>query len=223
MAFSGQIWSSKQIRECDDDVPASIKIVMRWISSFIANPHENLGRTGAVCPYVPPALKMDSMWLTHCDRGYSSEEEMCQTVMDCLNLFQELDREGEAHLFKALVVIFPEISHDLASSLIGRVQKSMKPTIVRAGMMLGEFFDGNDSPGLYNAELRPLRSPIPLFVYRRLVVNDLRFLTKSTDQPEHRVDFLLSYLRVLSDRLPPEIEREARAALAIAKSEIDPQ
>lgn len=52
----------------------------------------------------------------------------------------------------------------------------MKPSFVEAGMMLGEFYSENESPGLYNPDFRPLRSPIPLFVYRRLVPNDLVFL-----------------------------------------------
>ncbi len=221
MIFHGQVWSSGIIRD-SDDIPLTIRIVMHWISSFVAKPHGKLGRTGAVCPYVPPALKISTLWLTVVDRDYLSEEEMCQTVTEYLTVYHGLEpRGGEGKQFKTLVVIFPKITHERALSLVAGAQRIMKPTIVGEGLMLGEFFEGNDSRGLYNPDFHPLRSPIPLFVYRQLVPNDLVFLTKPSDPPEHRIQFLLSYLNLLADRLPPELATEAQTALAVARSEIN--
>ncbi len=67
---------------------------MRWLSTFVAKPQ---GRTGAVCPFVPPALRISGLWSTVCDRDRSSsKDEMCKTVSECLivSKFGSVGRRG---------------------------------------------------------------------------------------------------------------------------------
>ncbi|HKR60223.1 MAG TPA: hypothetical protein VJS64_10860, partial [Pyrinomonadaceae bacterium] len=45
---------TKQLAKTD---LAALRTVADWIKSFIARPHKDLGRDGAVCPFVPEALE----------------------------------------------------------------------------------------------------------------------------------------------------------------------
>ena len=46
------------------------------------------------------------------------------------------------------------------------------------GKMIGFFHPGNDDPGVWNPDFRPLRSPLPLIVIRHLVMSDAPFVAK---------------------------------------------
>jgi hypothetical protein len=215
-----RIWSPEEIGR-SEDVPAPLKIVMGWVNSYIIKPHHELGRTGVVCPYVPPSLKMNSLWLAVAQDIPHSETEMCAIVDIYKELYQSLEPcTSKAKELKTLILIFPDITHQEAHSLIGGVHSAMKPSIVESGLMLGEFYAENESPGLYNSQFRPLRSPIPLLIYRQLVPNDLVFLTKPSDPPERRVQFILAYLRFMGDKLPPERICDAQTALAAAQLQV---
>jgi hypothetical protein len=41
----------------------ALRAVTAWIEDFVARPHEDLGRTGAVCPFVPGSLERSTLWL----------------------------------------------------------------------------------------------------------------------------------------------------------------
>jgi Domain of unknown function (DUF6875) len=37
--------------------------VAGWIKTFVVKPHQDLGRAGPVCPFVPGALERKTLWL----------------------------------------------------------------------------------------------------------------------------------------------------------------
>jgi hypothetical protein len=78
--------------------------------------------------------------------------------------------------------------------LIDVSKERLKPLFVNDGLMLGEFHELNESPGLHNPDFRPLRSPIPLLAIRRMVYSDIVFLNRPSDPPERRIRFLEAYL-----------------------------
>ena len=41
----------------------ALHAVAEWIQTFVARPHEDLGRAGPVCPFVPGALERKTLWL----------------------------------------------------------------------------------------------------------------------------------------------------------------
>ena len=64
-------------------------------------------------------------------------------------------------------------------------------------LMLGQFHPLPPAePGLWNADFRPLRSPVPLLAIRHMVPTDLPFLTSDRR-------FVESYREVFGDSLPP--------------------
>lgn len=43
------------------DVGNALDSVDEWMDSYITQPHEQLGRSGAVCPFVMPARRADAV------------------------------------------------------------------------------------------------------------------------------------------------------------------
>ena len=41
----------------------ALRAVADWIKAFVVNPHKDLGRAGAVCPFVPGSLERKTLWL----------------------------------------------------------------------------------------------------------------------------------------------------------------
>jgi hypothetical protein len=44
---------TRELAESDLD---ALRAVADWLKTFVARPHKDLGRAGAVCPFVPGAL-----------------------------------------------------------------------------------------------------------------------------------------------------------------------
>jgi hypothetical protein len=46
----------------DSDLGA-LRAVAGWITTFVVRPHQDLGRAGTVCPFVPGSLERKVLWL----------------------------------------------------------------------------------------------------------------------------------------------------------------
>lgn len=176
-----EIWSfAEAYKTAPDATP--LKIIADWICSYIVKPHLNLGRPGAVCPFVPHSVEIKALWLTVVSESVNSELEMCQIIKRYMGIYELLEpNTGDDKLFKTLILILPKITRQQSCCMVEQAKDAMKPDFVHAGLMLGEFFTDSASPGLHNPDFHPLCSPIPLFVYRQLVPDDLVFLTRNSD------------------------------------------
>ena len=74
-----------------------------------------------------------------------------------------------------------------------------KPFYVRQGLMLGEFHNRNNSPGLRNKNFYPLRTPLPCLAIRHMVPTDIAFLDVDSYELDLRIAFLQSFLKVFGD------------------------
>lgn len=193
-----------------------------WVKNFLAKPHPNLGRPGAVCPFAPRALKLNTVWLAEIRTEGMSQAQIEQIVYRYRDQFLELEpNSGEQAFYKAIILVFPDVSEEDAPELIDGIQQKLKPFFVEQGLMIGEFHQRNETPGLHNPNFRPLRSPIPMLAIRFMAETDLPFLERLTDEPQLRVRYLQAYL----DRMEPIIKDEqklskARQALALAQSQL---
>ncbi len=125
-------------------------------------------------------------------------------------------------LYKAILLIFPDISGLLEqTALVDRIQQQLKPFFVEEGLMIGEFHEHNESPGLHNPDFRPLRSPIPMLAIRFMTEPDLPFLSRSSDDPQVRIRYLNAYLQQISaTNKDSKAFATAHAALQIAQSQV---
>lgn len=206
---------------CEKADLEALRLTVEWMRSFLAKPHPNLGRTGPVCPFVPISISLDTIHLACLHTSADAEPEVIEDVVDRFrDIFLELEpKVGEGAINKSLMMVFPHIPLDQAGRLIDAVQQRLKPRFTRYGLMLGEFHELNETPGLRNPEFRPLRSPLCMLVIRYMVESDLPFLERPNDPAGTRVGFLRSYLRRLGGKVS---ERKLDLAIdALIDAEIE--
>src|SRR5262245_25633057 len=76
-------------RDCDPASP--LGRVVSWIRGFLARPHPQLGRPGLVCPFVPAALKLDTIRLAEMPDTTASFERLSAIITEYRNVFLETE------------------------------------------------------------------------------------------------------------------------------------
>ncbi|WP_334830181.1 DUF6875 domain-containing protein [Nostoc sp.] len=213
-----QLYTTLEIEQLKqhEDFPYLLEIT-EWVKNFLGRPHPNLGRPGAVCPFVPYSLKSNSIRLAVIRTKDLYPEQLAEVVGHYRNIFLGMEvKEQELAINKAFLIIFPDIDEG-AYQVIDNVQQKLKPLFVESGLMIGEFHKRNESPGLHNPNFRPLRSPIPLLAIRFMVEADLPFLLSQTD-PHLRIRYLEAYLKNFGHKFTDETKfKNAVLALALAR------
>ena len=158
-------------------------IISNWTRDYLAQPHSNLGRPGPVCPFTPEALLRDTLHIKVVRFVSDPSREIEQAVIAAQQAFMDLEPAGEGAIYKAILLVFPDVALADAPVLIDATKERLKPSFVNSGLMLGEFHESNVGPGLHNDQFQPLRSPIPMLVIRFMVSSDLVFLNRESDPP----------------------------------------
>lgn len=188
----------------------NILSVISWIRSFIAKPNAELGRQGAVCPFMARALNSDSIFFKSIDFSSLSKENLDDFIRDHAEIFlNTAPTQGKARLNKAIVLLFDNLPENSAREIIEETQCRLKPFFVERGLMLGEFHQNHQGEGIHNKDFRPLQSPVPLLIVRHLIPSDIIFLNRKSDSASRRVHFISSYLRMFQNTLPSKLNQIA--------------
>jgi hypothetical protein len=218
-----QLYTPLEIEQLQDGQDLSHLIeIKEWVKNFLGKPHPNLGRPGAVCPFVPRSLRSNSIRLTVIRTKDLYPEQVENLVRHYRDIFIGTEyQDEELPINKAFLLIFPDIDIEDACELIDSIQQKLKPLFVESGLMIGEFHKRNESPGLHNPYFRPLRSPIPLLAIRFMVEADLPFLQNPAD-PHLRIRYLEAYLKRFGGNFTDETKfKNASQALALAKKQVE--
>jgi hypothetical protein len=217
-----QTYTPVELNQIQQDLPYLTE-TMNWVENFLAKPHPDLGRAGPVCPFLPRALKLNTIRLAAIRAKNLDQQHIEEIVKSYRNFFLEMKpEEGEVALYKAIILIFPDVNIEDAFKLIDGVQKKLKPFFVEGGLMLGEFHKRNESPGLHNPNFRPLRSPIPMLGIRFMMESDLPFLQLMSDEPYLRIRYLEAYLQRMGNVIKDETKlSKARQALELVQAQLE--
>lgn len=183
---------------------AALRAVADWIKAFVVRPHEELGRAGPVCPFVPGALERKALWLAPeqiAGRGVPDVVELVNGYKSLL-----LDTEpthGDGADYKVIVVVFTDLQADRAQAVFGDVLEQVAvPSYVEDGIVFGPFYEGNEGTAIYNASFRPFQSPVPFLFVRRGVVSDWKFFLDDQEMLDHWARrFGESAVRALAEEL----------------------
>ncbi|MEO3861966.1 DUF6875 domain-containing protein [Acrocarpospora sp. B8E8] len=169
-----------------------------WAREYLCNPHPDLGRRGPVCPYAQSSIDRNRFHLALRPGVPGTVDEVVSAVEPYREWFTELaPRDEPDSLHTTILILFPDAYGIL--TVIDAAQKRLKDLYVPDGLMIGEFHDGPpDKPGLWNPDLRPLASPVPMLVIRHMVATDLPFLA---DEPEH----VQAYRAIFGDHVPAHL------------------
>jgi hypothetical protein len=202
---------------------SALAVVARWVREYLMRPHPQLGRRGAVCPFVPISIELDTMWMAEVTDPRPSIESLTEAIVGYRDAFLRAEpHEGSLALQKAFLIVFPALGEGgpAAAAFVDSVQYNLKHSFVEMGLMIGEFHSYNDSPGLRNPDFKPLRSPVPMLAIRHMVESDLPFLARRSYPAKDRASFLRSYLSCLGTSLSPAKFDQAFEALIGAKAEL---
>jgi hypothetical protein len=201
-------------RELEQGDLAALRAVADWIKTFVASPHEDLGRAGPVCPFVPGALVRNTLWLAPERVAERSGPEVVELIEAYQRLFTETQpTDGDDSTFKSFVIVFTDLSASRASEFFATAFAQLAaPSYVHDGFVMGGFHEGNEGTAIYNPSFHPFTSPVPFLLVRQAVVSDWKFFLDNDawlNRWAHRygeagVDALADELR----RLPWRMDRE---------------
>ncbi|SCG80145.1 hypothetical protein GA0070609_6274 [Micromonospora echinaurantiaca] len=167
----------------DSDLNA-LRAVADWIKTFVAMPNNDLGRPGPVCPFVGRAMERNTLWLAPeriADRGVA---EVVQLVNDHSGrLLRAEPVQGDDIAFKAIVVVFTDVSADRANDILSDAQMAqlLKPSYAKDGVVIGEFHERNELTSVHSSALRPFRSPVPFVLLRHADITDWKLYLNDED------------------------------------------
>jgi tryptophan 2,3-dioxygenase len=147
-----------------------------WLRGYLSHDHDNLGRTGSVCPFVSPALKADMIVVeTAVDDAGSDLSELCRLMRQQIDRFDTVAWPPGKEALAALVTVLPSLPphHGV---LLDEAQRRTKAYAVQNGRMIGQFHPNCAEPAIWNPTFHVSRSPEPLFAIRRMAFHDLVFL-----------------------------------------------
>ena len=154
----------------------ALQTVADWIKSFIVRPHKDLGRAGPVCPFVPESLPRKTLWLAPEQVGGRSVPEVVDLVRRYQGLFLGAQPTGDDAIYKAIVVVFTDLSPDQAGDFFDNVLKDLAvPSYVDDGFVMGGSYEGSEGGAIYNPSFRPFTSPVPFLLIRQAVTTDWKF------------------------------------------------
>ena len=154
----------------------ALRTVADWIKSFIVRPHKDLGRAGPVCPFVPESLERKTLWLAPEHVGDRSAPEVVDLVGDYQRLLLGAQTTGDDAIYKAIVVVFIDLSPDQAGDFFDNVLQDLAvPSYVADGFVMGGSYEGNEAGAIYNPSFLPFTSPVPFFLIRQAVTSDWKF------------------------------------------------
>ena len=173
----------RRMRQLEESDRSALRAVADWTKSFVARPHRDLGRAGPVCPFVPAALELQTLWL-------AAERSAGRSVADIIRLTEGYKRqllapppaEGDEANNTSIVVVFPDLPATQAKDFFsGVLQQIGVPSYAKDGLVMGPFYEGNDGTAIYNPSFRPFTSPVPLLLIRRAVIGDWKFFLNNED------------------------------------------
>ncbi|WP_242319900.1 DUF6875 domain-containing protein [Bacillus cereus group sp. BfR-BA-01349] len=159
-----------------------MKELLDWIENTIAKPTPHIKRKGAICPFVPKALDIESIYLTFPKENMEDISQLVEYMIHCMNEFLEITPTfpDESAIYKSFIVAFPYLNKNNAE-LLKKVRSEVKPYFIQNGVTCGEFFEENVDRSIRNEDFYVAKSPIPLIAIRYITPHDELFLKS---QPE---------------------------------------
>jgi hypothetical protein len=195
---------TSKLAERDRD---ALHAVADWIKTFVARPHEDLGRAGPVCPFVPESLERKTLWLAP---EQIADRDM-PDVIELINGYQRLfldtrPTDGDDATSKVIVVVFSDLSADRAQGVFDDVlQQLAVPSYAEDGIVFGPFYQGHEGTALYNSNFRPFQSPVPFLFVRQGVISDWKFFLDNDNE-----DWLNLWARRFGESAVHELAKELR-------------
>ena len=91
--------------------------------------------------------------------------------------------EGDDANYKAIVVVFTDLSADRAKDYVDdvQIQHLKRSAYVEDGVVLGDFHERNEGSAIRNLSFHPFKAPVPFLLMRHAVISDWMFFLDNED------------------------------------------
>jgi hypothetical protein len=190
---------------------------LRWLHDFVTQPHPELGRPGAVCPRLAPALRARAVWLVTVDVPAYTASQAVLAGRLLMRLFNELASQS-GRTDTTLLGFFPGLPTECAADFIDGGHRLLRNEFAEHGLMLGEFHQASTVGSVHNRALPVMRSPEPMFAVRTMTPHDLLFADQPDTPPADRLAYLVHFDRHVSARLSPSARTQLGDRIAAART-----
>lgn len=160
------------------DAGTPLATLLGWVEGYLMSAHDDLGRSGAVCPFTRQAAKLDTVRLAICEAGPRDEEAAFALMRSSFLALEAIPAKPSMAHFRTVIVGFPGCDTPDGVAMLKRVQDRHKFYSLARNRMIGLMHAESDAPGLWNPEFRPLRSPFPVLAIRHMVEHDAPFAAR---------------------------------------------
>ncbi|WP_130799127.1 DUF6875 domain-containing protein [Streptomyces otsuchiensis] len=147
-----------------------------WLADYVSAPHPELGRPGAVCPFVRPAQRAECLELVRVrwPRGGSAAEleRLTHRLMD---RFEAGLAQSPNPSLASVICVFDGMGPS-EYGLVDEAHRRVKDTAVQREMMLGQMHPACEAPSARNPLFPVNRAPLPMMAVRRMAFHDILFL-----------------------------------------------
>ncbi|MFF1270959.1 DUF6875 domain-containing protein [Streptomyces anulatus] len=161
-------------------VVEAVEEAARWFETYLCRPHEGVGRPGAVCPFMVPALRADGVRV-HVFRGGAGLDGVLSAVDAMVEVLRGGGWPTSNRALHAVVAVLPDLPQ-ADEVLLDQVQEEVRTRLAREGMMLGQFHSRCDQGAARNPGFPVSRSPIPMLALRWMALHDVLFLHDDPDR-----------------------------------------
>lgn len=154
--------------------------IKSWVHNYLMCPHEKLGRSGPVCPFVPKAVREDSIFLTILSANKFEKSYFYEMILNYFEWFIQIAPSfGQKHIYRSIIMLI-DIPNEDTQQIVEQAVADLKSHFVKRKSMLGEFHSlPPNKGGIRNPHFKPLMSPVPLLAIREMVETDIEFLKEN--------------------------------------------
>lgn len=195
---------STEIESSTDEITRRIfDMGLVWLKGFIMEPHTELGRRGAVCPFAKPVHNEDSLVFCVWDANNLRFNDFLGILNKIPESYYRLlaRMQGNSKLF-SMCVFVRGLKEEQYGKYIDEAHSLIKPAFMEAGLMIGEFHPLSMTKGVHSETFLPMRSSQPAFVVRAMSPHDALFIDRTDSSAEVRLRELMNYQRWIEDALP---------------------
>lgn len=179
-----ELEDSDSTRDLAENDLSALRTVANWIETFLTRPHEDLGRAGPVCPFLPRALECRTLWLAPERSANRSVADVVQLLIGYRDLLVRAQPvEGADASYKAIVIVISDLPAHRAADYLGnaQIQHLKRPSYAEHGVVIGEFYARNEGSAIRNQNFHPFKAPVPFLLMRPAVISDWMFFLDDED------------------------------------------
>ena len=157
-----------------------VATVFAWLRDYVAAPSPWLGRRGAVCPFMPPALGAGSIELSvHYGVDACDGAALTGLLVAELRAFAKVGRPTHRSgvSLRSHLVVLPD-AREPGWRRLDECYRGIKDLAVDAGLMVGQFHPACAEPAVHNPGFPVSRAPMALLAIRHMAPHDVLFLER---------------------------------------------